>query len=163
MRKVKVIEPVEVLEPIEVEHEPMLVCRVDEKRPFVMPVRHYGGDAGFDLASAISVSVAPGTFARIPTNIRVALPPGTWAMIIGRSSTFYKRNLIVNPGIIDNGWTGEIFGVVYNPTARKSYVGVGDRLIQMIVFNLVTPDLLMVDTLPERDRGEKGFGSTGGM
>lgn len=143
-------------------HGPILVAKCDDRRPFVLPKRHYEGDAGFDLASAINLWVAAGTFAQVPTNVRVALPTGTWGLVVGRSSTFYRRNLIVNPGIIDNGWTGELFGVVFNPTQRRIYVQAGERLVQLLIFNLVVPAMEVVEELPERDRGVKGFGSTGG-
>lgn len=143
--------------------EGLLIARCRDDRPFLPLQRFYSGDAGYDLPSSQALTVAPGTFAQIPTNIKVALPKGTWGMIVGRSSTFYKRNLIVNPAIIDNGWTDELYGVVFNPTQRKKHIGVGERLVQLIIFNLITPEFEVVDVLPERERGSKGFGSTGGM
>lgn len=145
------------------EQSDLLIKRCDENRPFAPPERHYEGDAGYDLPSSARITVYPSAFAQIPTNIQVALPRGCWGLVVGRSSTFHKRNLIVNPGIIDNGWTDELFGVVYNPTERKVIVNKGDRVVQLIIFNLITPKMLIVGVMPERDRGSKGFGSTGGM
>lgn len=143
--------------------ERLLVAPCDPTRPFFPPQRFYEGDAGYDLSASQRIVVAPGAFAQIPTNVRVALPHGTWGMVIGRSSTFYKRNLLVNTAIIDNGWTDELFGVVYNPTSRRVYIGIKERLVQLIIFNLITPGYDLVETLPARERGSKGFGSTGGM
>lgn len=141
----------------------LLVKRCDDNRPFCPPERHYEGDAGYDLSASTRIVVFPKAFAQIPTNVQVALPTGCWGMIVGRSSTFHKRNLICNPGIIDNGWTDELFGVVYNPNDRKVIINRGDRVVQLILFNLITPKMVEVEILPLRERGAKGFGSTGGM
>jgi dUTP pyrophosphatase len=129
---------------------------------FDAPKRHYEGDGGWDLTVSRNVSVAPKTFAQIPTNIRMALPKGTWAMIVGRSSTFQRLNLIVNPSIIDNGWRGPLFGVVYNPTEKLVHVRKGDRVVQLVPFNLINMEVVRVKELREGERGDKGFGSTGG-
>src|SRR4051812_39114440 len=97
----------------------LLYKRCEEGRWFAPPKRHYEGDAGYDLSASTRIVVFPKAFAQIPTNIQVAIPTGCWGMVAGRSSTFYKRNLICNLAIIDNGWTDELFGVVFNPTDRK--------------------------------------------
>lgn len=126
-------------------------------------VHHYDGDAGYDLVSSASIRLEPGTFGQISTNICVALPEGCWGMVVGRSSTA-KRNLIVVPGIIDNGWRGELFAVIFNPTDSRITIESGDRIVQLIVFNLVNPNITKLEDaskLPNGARGTKGFGSTG--
>lgn len=138
------------------------VAKVDANYPHELPARHYGGDAGYDLVASRTVNIPGHGFAEIPTNVKVALPEGTWAIIVGRSSTFQKRGLFVNPGIIDNGWRGELLTLVYNFSDKPTSVRRGERVSQLIIFNLVTPVVEEVETLPEGDRGEKGFGSTGG-
>lgn len=129
------------------------------------PKRHYSGDCGYDLTAVNSIIVSPKSFAQVSTNIRVSLPSGTWGMIIGRSSSFYKRGLMVYPGIIDGGWTGELFGMVYNLTEHPVIIKPGDRVVQFIVFNLVIPECKEVsaEDFPTGERGENGFGSTGGI
>lgn len=141
----------------------ILFTPADPDRPYYPPVHHYGTDAGFDLTVVQTVVVPQHGFAQLPSNIRVALPPGIWAMILPRSSTFYKRNLMVNSAVIDNGWRGELFGLVYNPMDKNVVVKVGERLYQLVLFKLITPTFLEVAgaELPEGDRGEHGFGSTG--
>ncbi len=149
-------------------HDPfngkLVFTSVDPNRKHHEPKRHYGGDAGFDLTVSHMVTVMPQSFAQVPSNIRVALPKGCWGMIMGRSSTFFKRNLLVNTAVIDNGWRGELWAMVYNPTNSPVTVTPGERLIQLILFNLVTPEVLEVEpeAFPEGERGVLGFGSTGG-
>lgn len=131
-------------------------------KPFTLPRRHHDGDAGYDLYTSQRVHIGPGRWANVPTNLRVAPPPGTWSLIIGRSSTLSKRGLLVHPGIIDNGFRGELFANVYNPRRWRSvWIEPGERLVQLIIFNLVTPDSIITNYLPQGDRGERGFGSTG--
>jgi dUTP pyrophosphatase len=142
--------------------DPLLFMPDDPMQYFEKPTRHYDGDAGFDLFCSRTVTVPPGGFAQIPTNIKVALPIGIWAMITGRSSTFFNRQLLVQQAIIDNGWRGPLWSVVYNMSQKAVVVRRGDRISQLILFRLVTPEVMQVEELPESNRGEKGFGSTGG-
>lgn len=135
----------------------------DKNKKYFEPIRHHEGDAGYDLTAIGMTSVHPKCFAQVPTNLIVQPPPGTWALITGRSSTFFKMNLIVNPGIIDNGWRGELLATVFNPTDRIINVMLGQRVCQLILMRLIVPPA--VHSEPEDmdagDRGTNGFGSTG--
>src|SRR5215467_266533 len=88
-------------------------CLRDDE-PFTLPARAHANDAGFDLFVSRDVVIEPGAFAAIPTNIAIALPEDVWAILIGRSSTFYKRSLLVNVGIIDPGYRGELLALAHN-------------------------------------------------
>jgi deoxyuridine 5'-triphosphate nucleotidohydrolase len=125
--------------------------------------RIYDGDCGYDLETSRVVTVPAHGFATIPTNVKIHLPQGCWALLAGRSSTFSKKHLFTNPGFIDWGWRGELLATVYNPTDQPCVIKKGDRFIQLVVFNLVIPQAYKVaaDDLPPGDRGERGFGSTG--
>jgi len=129
------------------------------------PRRTHSGDAGFDLVVAESAVVKPGEFADVSAGIRIELPPKTWAMVTGRSSTLRRRRLMVNDGVIDNGYRGPLFVAVWNLGKETARIKEGERLGQLIVLPLlalgVTPIRVAEDTLSETDRGEAGFGSTG--
>ena len=143
----------------------LLFTPMDPNVTYKPPKRHYGGDCGYDLTVAKGAVIAPRSFAQISTNIRVALPVGTWDMVMGRSSSFYKRGLVIDPGIIDGGWRGELFGMAYNLTDQSVVVKPGERVAQFIIFSLITPECREVgpDDFPTGERGENGFGSTGGI
>lgn len=143
--------------------ENLLYRASDPNKKFFPPVRHYEGDAGYDLTSVQMVAVHPGSFAQVPTNLIVSFPRGFWGMVIGRSSTFMKRNIIVNPGIIDNGWRGELFASVFNPGKKIITIMPGERVCQLILFKLTTPEAeeAMEVEMGPGDRGLAGFGSTG--
>lgn len=128
------------------------------------PRRVYDGDAGFDLFCSERTNVPYGGFADVPCGVSVELPSGVWAMITGRSSTLRKRKLLVSQGIIDNEYRGPLFAGCWNLSDKSATVERGERIAQLIPFHQASADLVMkrVEELPLSERGEKGFGSTGG-
>lgn len=130
-----------------------------------MPTRAYEGDAGFDLyvAEGYDRAIGPGEFVDVPVDVSAQFPPDTWGWIVGRSSTLRTRGLLVNQGIIDQGYRGELFVGVLNPTSLPVRVVGPERLAQLIPMPLVARDVRLVpaDYLTPTDRGSAGFGSTG--
>lgn len=125
------------------------------------PTKAYAGDAGLDLASVETVKIPSMGRALVKTGLAFALPEGTWGLIIGRSSTWFKRELMVMPGVIDVGWRGELFVSVYNPGASPVEIEFGDRLAQYIVLPAWQGVARQVPELPHGERGTSGFGSSG--
>jgi dUTP pyrophosphatase len=138
------------------------VQRLRPDEPFTLPARQHEHDAGLDLCVSRPATVMPYTFAVISTNIAVALPDGLWAMLLARSSTFYKRRLIVHPGVIDSGYRGEVQALVFNPTGDRIVVQEGERLFQLLLHHNIRIDVQEFAYLPPGERGTEGFGSTGG-
>ena len=130
-----------------------------------LPERHHSGDAGFDLyACGDDDWVVPPLEGRdIPCGVAIEWPAGLWGFLVGRSSTFHKKGLIVNPAIIDAGFRGELFAAVRNITAGPVAISPGDRIAQIIPMPLISHNIEMgwCDTLSASDRGTNGFGSTG--
>ncbi len=127
----------------------------------VLPVQTYGGDAGHDLYAVEDCCLEPARFARVSTGLAMTLPVGTWARIVGRSSTF-AAGLLVREGIIDNGYRGELMIGLFNISASKIVVKKGERLAQLIFQTLIVPELEFgqVDSSGTQ-RGSRGEGSTG--
>jgi dUTP pyrophosphatase len=136
----------------------------------------YAGDCGLDLVTAKACTLHENQWQDIPCGVSVAMPPGTFGWICARSSTWTKWGIIVIPGVIDEGWRGELFTMAYRPgvaiRAGSDFPGyskhgtvlpAGTRLAQLIVLpNLMRQvKLIQVDTLPESERGRRGFGSSG--
>jgi deoxyuridine 5'-triphosphate nucleotidohydrolase len=128
-----------------------------------MPMRgKYQGDAGFDLVVAESVVIRFGDSLDVPMGVQVQMPPGLWAMIIGRSSTLRSRGLLVQTNVIDNGYRGDLFAMVQNMSSKTVTVERGERIAQLIPLPLVSPTLGLVnEALKPSDRGDSAFGSTG--
>lgn len=128
-----------------------------------LPRRAYSDDAGLDLFVSETVTVHPGLWTDIHCNIAVVLPDGVWGLVIGRSSTLRYRGLVVNPGIIDTGYRGELFTCVLNVSVDSVTVEQGERLAQLILLPNVTAHFRpeWTDELPGSPRGTAGFGSSG--
>lgn len=127
------------------------------------PYKKYSGDAGWDLFVSRPATIAPGETVDIHTDIRINMPPKTYARITGRSSTLRKHGLMVYEGIIDNGYTGEMFVCVHNLGKETFYAEPGMRLAQVIFGTIEDVRWSEVDNIaPDpRKRGNAGFGSTG--
>lgn len=127
------------------------------------PTRAYPDDAGLDLAASRAVEVEPGGRAMVPTSLAFALPTGMFGLILGRSSTWHKRNLMVIPAVIDAGWRGELFASVYNPGSEPVKIEAGERVAQYVLLPAWMGNLREVGPLelPPHERGTNGFGSSG--
>jgi dUTP pyrophosphatase len=125
------------------------------------PTRAYRGDAGSDLYTMGEWIALPNTLTNISTGVRVRLPEGFYARIVARSGTLRKYGILVNEGIIDNGYTGELFVCVFNPNDHEVIIPDGDRLAQLILCPIVDAQFERVEILPTTERGERGFGSSG--
>jgi dUTP pyrophosphatase len=129
-----------------------------------MPAFAHPGDAGADICSSESVTLAPGQRRTVSTGLSVALPNGFVAFIVPRSGLAAKHGItIVNsPGTVDAGYRGEIKVTLLNTDSESAYsIATGDRIAQMIVMPISRPRFISVERLPESHRAEKGFGSSG--
>jgi len=129
--------------------------------PWKAPSRSYAGDCGYDLYVSETMACDPLTNTNIPHNIKIQLPPDTWGWLTARSSTLRDKGLIVQGGVIDGSFRGEVLTQVFNPTADEIVVEEGDRISQLILMPLITPAVVFVDELDRTDRGGRGFGSSG--
>ena len=126
-----------------------------------MPERAHPTDAGLDLRTPRYVLLPAHGSAVIDTGVHIELPPGTFGHLESKSGLNVKHGVVSLGGIIDESYTGSIVAKLYN-LSDKDYVFVaGDKIIQLIIQPYIAPDMEVVDTLDETDRGSKGFGSTG--
>lgn len=122
------------------------------------------GDAGADLVAAERVVLQPGARAMVPTGVRIALPEHTVGFVVPRSGLAAKHGITVlnSPGTIDAGYRGEIRVILLNTDPSDAYtIEPGDRIAQLVIMPVPTVEFVPVGELPEGERGEAGFGSTG--
>ena len=131
----------------------------DAKPPF----KKHTGDAGWDLYVSRECIIPAGATMDIHTDIKIDMPPYLYARIVGRSSTLRKHQLMINEGIIDNGYTGELFVCVHNLSNKAIVVEKGMRLAQVIFHVIEDVRWAEVDEIVPTPgkRGNNGFGSTG--
>ena len=131
----------------------------------VPPYQAHDDDAGFDLTynGPEIVRIKAGSAEQVPCGVAIEFPPHTWGFLVGRSSTFHKRGLLVNPAIIDPGYRGELFANVRNIGHNSVDVAPGERIAQIIPLPALAPRMKMVEVerLSPTARGSNGFGSTG--
>jgi dUTP pyrophosphatase len=124
------------------------------------PTQAYRGDVGWDLYVLEDTLVLLGTSRDVRTGISVAIPDGYYGRIVGRSSAFRKKNVLVLEGIIDAGFRGELFSHVYAPF-RDVELEAGSSVAQLIIQRVEWVFWTLADELPESERGTRGFGSSG--
>ena len=124
------------------------------------PERAHDTDAGLDLKSPINITVPARGSAIIDTGVHIQLPPGTAGMLKSKSGLNVKHG-ITSEGVIDEGYTGSIVVKLYNHTFDDYHVNIGDKISQLVIVPILTPELEFVDELNGGERGDNGFGSTG--
>lgn len=139
----------------------ILVKQLDPDLP--LPRHATGGDAGVDLYARETGTIWPGERKLVPTGIAVAVPSGYVGLIAPRSGLAIKYgiSLVNSPGVLDSGYRGEIQAVMVNGGDEAFDYKRGDRIAQLVVVPYAHQQFEVVEDLPDSDRGEGGFGSTG--
>jgi dUTP diphosphatase len=128
------------------------------------PAQALDGDAGYDLHAAEAVTLEPGGRASVGTGIAVAIPAGQAGLVLPRSGLAARHGISVvnSPGLIDSGYRGELRVLLLNTDRSEPFsVEPGDRIAQLVLVDVETPELEEVAELDETARGAGGFGSTG--
>jgi len=109
-------------------------------------------------------------WAEVPAALAVKIPDDAWGLLMGRSWSNWRKHLIVRESVIDPGYIGLLGTLVWNPNTSPVRVrefcnktGQGDKLGQLILiprYNL--EKVVLVDELPQTERGDTGFGSSSG-
>ncbi|KLO17480.1 dUTP diphosphatase [Schizopora paradoxa] len=138
----------------------LLIKRLSEKAR--IPTRGSLYAAGYDLYSAEDKIVPARGKALIDTQLSIALPAGTYGRVAPRSGLASKHMIDTGAGVIDADYRGIVFVLLFNHAEKDFEVKEGDRVAQLIVEKIETPELTEVDDLDATLRGMGGFGSTGG-
>lgn len=125
-----------------------------------LPTRAHSTDAGMDLYAMESQIVPAKESAIFDTGVHIELPTGTVGMLKSKSGLNVKHG-ITSEGVIDVGYTGSIVAKLYNHSGKDYLVNKGDKITQLVIMPILTPDLEIVDSLEDTERGTGGFGSTG--
>lgn len=137
------------------------LLKLDPELP--TPARAHPGDAGLDLMAREGLSLAPGERAAVATGVAVAIPTGHAGLVVPRSGLALRHGIgVVNaPGLIDAGYRGEVKVILVNHGAEPFEIHRGDRIAQLVVVPVATPEVVVVEELPGSERGSGGFGSSG--
>ncbi|KAK4270198.1 hypothetical protein QN277_023265 [Acacia crassicarpa] len=127
----------------------------------ILPSRASARSAGYDLSSAVETKVPARGKALVATDLSIAIPEGTYARIAPRSGLAWKHSIDVGAGVIDADYRGPVGVILFNHSIADFEVKVGERIAQLIIERIVTPEVEEVADLDSTTRGEGGFGSTG--
>ncbi|CAL0317740.1 unnamed protein product [Lupinus luteus] len=127
----------------------------------VLPSRGSTLSAGYDLSSAVETKVPARGKALVATDLSISIPEGTYARVAPRSGLTWKHSIDVGAGVIDADYRGPVGVILFNHSDVDFEVKVGDRVAQLIIERIVTPDVVEVQDLDSTVRGAGGFGSTG--
>jgi len=129
----------------------------------LLPTQGNPGDAGYDLRSAEDISIAAGEVRVVKTGIKLAIPSGFVGLVHPRSGLAVKNGVTVlnTPGTIDSGYRGEIMVPLINHSQQPFVISRGDRIAQIIFQTYEEAKFVSVTELPDSQRGQAGFGSTG--
>lgn len=98
------------------------------------------------------------------TNDPFPAKTGLWVLdgrIAPRSGLASKNFIDTGAGVIDADYRGQVKVLLFNHAETDFEVNEGDRVAQLIIERIYTPEIQVVEELEESVRGEGGFGSTG--
>lgn len=123
------------------------------------------GAAGMDVVSAEDATIAPGGRHAVATGLAVAIPAGFEIQVRPRSGLALKHGISVPnaPGTIDSDYRGELKVILINLGREPFAIQRGDRVAQLVLAPVTRAGWVEVAELDETERGEGGFGSTGGV
>ena len=130
-----------------------------------LPSYKTNGASGMDLMACIEkpISLEPGKSCLIPTGLSVAFSEKYEIQIRPRSGLAAKNSISVlnTPGTIDSDYRGELKIILFNHSNENFIIKNNDRVAQMVLTPIVKMELEEINELPNSNRGERGFGSTG--
>ena len=149
------------------EKEPKLDLRFVKCHPdAVSPSYNYPTDSGFDLHSTESVGLPPLSRMLVGPGLKFNIKDGYEIQVRPKSGLALKQGLTVlnTPGTVDSGYDGEVKVILYNSTHNTVYVEKGQKIAQACVCPVANGrwiNPIEVSEILGKDRGDKGFGSTG--
>ena len=125
------------------------------------PERAHPDDAGLDLKAMEGKVIKKRTGETFDTGICMEIPEGWFGKIESRSGLNINHGVVSCGGVIDSNYRGSIRVKLYNFGDEDYEVKPGDKIAQLILIKHASYNLELVKELPESDRGENGFGSSG--
>lgn len=126
-----------------------------------LPERAYDLDAGYDLRTPVDVAFTHSCV--IDTGVHIRIPAGFVGFLKAKSGLNVKNN-IIGEGVIDASYSGSIHVKLYKMDSSDDEVYRfyrGNKIIQLVILPIYTPQLVVVDKIWESERGSNGFGSSG--
>jgi dUTP pyrophosphatase len=130
------------------------------------PYYNYESDSGFDLYSTEEITVDGLGRALIPTGLSFDIKDGYEIQVRSKSGLAINQGLMClnSPGTVDSGYNFEIKVIIFNTNKEPFTIKKGMKVAQAVLCPVVNGkwvNLVEKENLPEKDRNNLGFGSTG--
>ena len=122
----------------------------------IIPTRASKESAGLDLYSSIDVDIEIGSIKKVNTEICISLPENSYGSIRDKSS-LASKGLLTLGRVIDKDCMGEII-VIMTSLIKTIKIKKGQKIAQLIVNNIMYPEIKKVKFLKDTERNNKGFG-----
>ena len=106
--------------------------------------------------SGIDVDIEVASIKKVNTGICISLPENSYGFIRDKSS-LASKGLLTLGGVIDKDYTGEVI-VIMTSLIKTIKIKKGQKIAQLIVSNIMYPEIKKVESLKETERNNKGFG-----
>lgn len=131
----------------------------------VIPKYQSSGASGFDFHSVEDVCIMPGETVMVSTGLAFEIPSGKEIQVRPRSGMSAKTKIRVSnsPGTVDYDFRGEVKILLDNIGLMPYTIKIGDRIAQGVVADVQQVTFEEVEDFDSTtERGDSGFGSTGG-
>lgn len=126
-----------------------------------IPKYAHSGDAGMDLFSGEDVTIKPGERFSVKTGIAIKVPEGYAGLIWDKGGISHKNGIKTLGGVFDSNYTGEYLIGLINLGQVDYEIKKGQKIAQVLFQKIEHPEVEKVNELPETNRGDGRFGSTG--
>lgn len=124
------------------------------------PTRAHEADAGLDLYAMEAGTIPPCGSKKFDTGVHAMIPAGYVGLLTSKSGLMSK-NEVTSRGTIDSGYVGSIRAILFNHSHQYVHIEKGQKITQLVILPIITPEVEVVESLEDTERGSGGFGSTG--
>ena len=125
-----------------------------------LPTRAHDTDAGLDLYAREEQEIPAYGSAEFDTGVHIAIPRNYVGDVKSKSGLMMHFDLTTD-GTIDCGYTGSVRVKLFNNCPIRRHIKRGQKIAQVVIKSIITPELEIVSQLETTERGDNGFGSTG--
>ncbi len=126
----------------------------------MMPTRAHDTDAGLDLYAMEGGTIPACGSESFDTGVHCAIPKGYVGLLTSKSGLM-TYDEITSRGTIDADYRGSIQAILFNHSHKPVRIEKGQKITQMVILPIITPEPVLADKLEATARGSQGFGSTG--
>ena len=135
---------------------------------FPFPMYATEGSSGLDLIACLNkpIILEPGQCELISSGIAIYIEDkSVAAMVLPRGGLGHMYGVVLGNlvGLIDSDYQGLIEISCWNRSQHRFVISPGMRIAQLVFFPISRPIFQVVAEFEPSERGENGFGSTGGF